>query len=78
METSENIVDNRGTTQEGARKLLDNFCREGFANDLSKAAFVLGRPPEELTNFLSGGEEIDDDLVMKMRGIAQERAIKIE
>ena len=72
------IVDNNGTTQDEARELLENFCRDGFENDLNEAALALGRPREELEDFLSGDEEIDDDLVMKIRGIAQERNIEIE
>ncbi|MGI8545370.1 MAG: hypothetical protein ACR2MD_18090 [Aridibacter sp.] len=78
MNTAENIVDDKGTTQTEARELLENFCRTGFENDLDKAALVLGRPRKELEDFLSGDEEIDDDLVMKIRGIAQERDIEIE
>jgi hypothetical protein len=77
MNESKNIVDDNGTTQDEAQKLLANFCGDGFENDLNKAALALGRPREELEDFLSGDEVIDDDLVMKMRGIAQERGIKI-
>ena len=77
MNKSENIVDDNGTTQDEAQELLENFCRDGFENDLNEAALVLGRPREELVDFLSGDEVIDDDLVMKMRGIAQERGIEI-
>jgi hypothetical protein len=77
MNTSENIVDEKGTTQAEARKLLTNFCRNGFENNLSEAAFVLGRPVEEIEEFINGDEEIDDDLVMKFRGIAQQREIEI-
>ncbi len=78
MKESENIVDDRGTTQNEAREMLENFCRDGFENDLDEAALALGRPREELEDFLSGDEEIDDDLAMKIRGIAQERGIEIE
>ena len=77
MNESENFVDDNGTTQGAAQELLENFCRDGFENDLNEAALVLGRPREELVDFLSGDEVIDDDLVMKMRGIAQERGIEI-
>ena len=77
MNESKNIVDDNGTTQDAAQELLENFCRNGFENNLDEAALVLGRPREELEDFLSGDEVIDDDLVMKMRGIAQERGIEI-
>ncbi|HEY0429523.1 MAG TPA: hypothetical protein VGC76_17215 [Pyrinomonadaceae bacterium] len=78
MNQTENIVDDRGTTQAEARKLLADFLRDGFENDIDEAALVLGRPREELEDFLNGDEIIDDDFVMKVRGIAQERGIEIE
>ena len=78
MNATENIVDDNGTTQAAARKMLTEFCRNGFADNLEQAALALGRPPEELTDFISGEQVIDDDLVMKMRGIAQQRAIELE
>ena len=78
METPENIVDDQGTTQTAAKKILENFCANGFEDDLGEAALVLGRTREELTAILEGDEEIDDDLIMKIRGIAQEREIEIE
>ena len=77
MNNSENIVDEKGTTQEEAQSILENFCLNGF-DDVEEAALALGRPAEEITNFINGDEVIDDDLIMKVRGIAQERAIEIE
>lgn len=77
MNTSENIVDDNGTTQDEARELLAVFCRDGFDDDLDEAALALGRPLQELEDFLNGDEEIDDDLVMKVRGIALTRGIEI-
>lgn len=78
METPENIVDDQGTTQAAAKNILTNFCANGFDNDLAEAALVLGRTREELTDILNSDEEIDDDLIMKIRGIAREREIEIE
>jgi hypothetical protein len=77
MNRSENLVDDKGTTQEEARSLLENFCVNGF-EDIEEAALVLGRPADELTDFINGDEIIDEDLIMKVRGIAQEREIEIE
>ncbi len=78
METPENIVDDQGTTQPVAKKILTNFCAHGFNNNLNEAALVLGRTWEELAGIINGDEEIDDDLLIKIRGIAREREIKIE
>ncbi len=78
MNNSGNIVDDKGTTQKQAIKLLENLCREGFDDDVNKLALALGRPAEEIEDFINGDETIDDDLVMKVRGIAVQRNITIE
>ena len=78
MNTSENIVDDKGTTQTKARNLLANFCRDGFEDNLDEAGLALGRPREELEDHIYGDKDIDDDLAMKIRGIAQVRGIEIE
>ncbi|MDQ3180011.1 MAG: hypothetical protein M3Q33_05770 [Acidobacteriota bacterium] len=78
MNKSENIVDDKGTTQKQAIELLNNLCREGFDDDVSRLALALGRPAEEIEDFVNGDETIDDDLVMKVRGIAVQRGINIE
>jgi plasmid maintenance system antidote protein VapI len=75
---NENIVDDRGTTQEKALEMLHALREDGFDGDVQKLAVVLGRDEEELNEMLDGEAEIDDDLVMKMRGIAQARDIEIE
>ncbi len=78
MNNSENIVDDKGTTQEQAIELLENLRREGFDGDVNGLALALGRPVEEIEDFINGDETIDDDLVMKIRGIAGQRGINIE
>ena len=73
----ENIVDDQGTDQQGARQLLRNFCDTGFDGNISAAALVLGRPEDELKQILDEQFFVDDDLAMKINGIAQERNINI-
>lgn len=77
MNNSENIVDDRGTTQEQAIELLENLRREGFDGDINALALALGRPSEEIEDFINRDEPIDDDLVMKVRGIAGQRSVEI-
>lgn len=55
------------------KELLERFCKAGFDSDLRAAALALGREKSELEEMLSGEVTVDEDLVMKMRGIAQER-----
>lgn len=77
METQNQMVDSDGTTQEQAKSMLKNLCEKGFSGDRQQLAVVLGRSREEIENIFAGEEEIDDDLAMKVKGIAQERNIDI-
>jgi hypothetical protein len=73
-----NFVDDRATSQDKAREMLRLFIDNGFAGDLNETGTALGRREKDLTGMLDGREEIDDDLAMKVRGIAQERGFTIE
>jgi hypothetical protein len=64
---------------DNGRALLQNFCENGFEGDVSRTALVLGRRTDEIEEMLSGGADfIDEDLILKIRGIADERGISIE
>ena len=78
MEVESNIVDDRGTGQPQAQEILRSFCENGFKGDDEKAGLVLGRPPEEIRDMIDGDVDVDDDLVMKVRGIAEERGIQLQ
>lgn len=75
---AENIVDAQGTTQSAARKLLTNLRERGFQGQDEVLALILGRPVAEITAWLEGAAALDDDVVMKIRGVAQERNINLE
>jgi hypothetical protein len=77
MAGSGNIVDDQGTDQQGAREMLRHFCERGFDRDIGAAALALGRPEDELKQILDAQFFVDDDLAMKIKGIAQERNIDI-
>ena len=51
---------------------------QGFDSDNEKFAKALGRSVEQVDGMISGAETIDDDAVMKARGIALNRGIQIE
>ena len=76
--TSEEAVDDRGTNQAEGRALLARLRDNGFEGSDEKLAVALGRPVEEVEAWTGGDETVDDDVVMKARGIAQERGINIE
>jgi hypothetical protein len=55
-----------------SREYLQRLKTEVFDSDDEKVALAMGRPVEEITDWLGGGE-IDDDAQMKINGIAKER-----
>lgn len=71
-------VDERGTSQTEGRAILKRLRDEGFEGSDEKLAVALGRPLEEVQGWTGGAEPVDDDVVMKARGIAQERGIEVE
>ena len=74
----ENVVDDRGTGQRKAARMLRNLRDRAFESSDEKLAVALGRPVEEVTAWNFGSELIDDDVVMKARGIALNRGVHIE
>ena len=71
-------VDDKGTNQETAQHMLEALRDQGFDSDNEKVAKALGRTSEQVDAMINGAETIDDDVVMKARGIALNRGIKIE
>ena len=74
----DHIVDDHGTGQEQAAQILRNLRDRGFEASDEKLALALGRPTEEVTAWYAGQELIDDDVVMKARGIAMNRGVHVE
>jgi hypothetical protein len=75
---NEEQVDERGTGQAEGKELLKRLRDEGFDASDEQLAVVLGRPIEEVEAWMNGSEPVDDDVVMKARGIAEQRGITIE
>ena len=72
-------VDDRGTSQAEGRALLKELRDRGFDSNDEQLAVALGRPVEEVAAWMSGGgDPVDDDIIMKARGIATQRGIEIE
>ena len=76
MSTNE-AVDDRGTTQDEGRELLKRLRDAGFDGSDEKLALALGRPVEEVTSWIDNSAPVDDDVIMKARGIAKQRGIGI-
>lgn len=73
-----NVVDDRGTGQAQAARLLRKLRDRAFEASDEKLALALGRPISEVEAWNAGLEVIDDDVVMKARGIAMHRGVHIE
>ena len=73
--TLDQQVDDKGTDQEDARKMLTALRDRGFEGDNEKLALALGRSAEQIQGLLDGAKTIDDDVVMKAKGIALNRGI---
>jgi hypothetical protein len=71
-------VDDKGTDQEEAQHMIEALRDEGFNGDNEQVAKALGRTIEQVEGMIDGSETIDDDVVMKARGIALHRGIQIE
>ena len=71
-------VDDKGTDQDAAQHMIQALRDQGFDGDNEKLAKVLGRTIEQVDGMIKGAETVDDDVVMKARGIAQNRGIEIE
>ncbi|MGI8467354.1 MAG: hypothetical protein ACR2N3_02770 [Pyrinomonadaceae bacterium] len=78
METNKNVLDDKQTTRKQAHSLLETLRADGFSGDTQKLALALGRDENELNEMLDGKADIDEDLLMKIRGIAEQRNLKIE
>ena len=77
-ELASNVVDDQGTTEVEACEFLKRMRDAGFEGSDEKLAIVLGRPTEEVQGWMDGTAAVDDDVVMKARGIAKERGLEIE
>ena len=71
-------VDDRGTSEGEGRELLRRLRDEAFEANDEKFALALGRPVDEIKGMIWAGASVDDDVVMKARGIAKERGVEVE
>jgi hypothetical protein len=69
----EDVVDAKSRAPVDELNDLKRLCLEVFAGDTAATALALGREEDQLKDVLSGTEEIDEDLAMKIHGLEQER-----
>jgi len=74
----DHIVDDRGTGQEKAARIIRKLRDRAFQSSDEKLALALGRPIEEVAAWNAGQQAIDDDVIMKARGIAMHRGVHVD
>ena len=74
----DNVFDDQGTDQTEALRLLRNLRDRAFQSSDEKLALALGRPANEVRAWNTGQDVIDDDVVMKARGIALQRGVTLD
>jgi hypothetical protein len=73
-----NPLDDQGTNQNEGRAILKRLRDGAFDGSDEQLALALGRPVNEVEAWTGGAEPLDDDVLMKARGIAQERAVDVD
>ena len=71
-------IDDRGTDQTEALQILTSIRDGAFDSSNEKLALALGRPTEEIDEWLDGVGTIDGDAMQKARALAIEREVQIE
>jgi hypothetical protein len=71
-------IDDGGTDQSEALQILTDLRDGAFDSSDAKLAAALGRPSEEIEEWLKGDGTIDGDVLLKARALASERGIEIE
>jgi hypothetical protein len=75
---SSDALDDQGTNQTEGRAIIKRLRDKAFDGSNEQLALALGRPVEEVEGWTGGAETVDDDVLMKVRGIAQERGVDVE
>lgn len=77
MTPQENRLDEQGTTIEQGRAMLQKLRDDAFEANDEKVAVALGRTEQEISDTLHGNAQFDDDLLIKVRGVAQQRGVDL-
>ena len=71
-------LDDQGTNQTEGRAIIKRLRDKAFDGSDEQLALALGRPLEEVEGWTGAAAPVDDDVLMKARGIAQKRGIDVE
>lgn len=71
-------LDDHGTRQAEALQILTQIRDDAFEASDEKLALALGRPTEEIEQWIGGRELIDGDVLLKARTLATQRGLHLE
>ncbi len=71
-------LDDQGTGQAEALQILTQIRDDAFEASDEKLALALGRPTEEIEQWIGGKELIDGDVLLKARTLATQRGLHLE
>jgi hypothetical protein len=69
--------DNQAVTSNRNTRAILKDLHTGLGSGVEETALILGRTPDEIQAILDGEENVDEDLEVKIRGIAEERKINL-
>ncbi len=74
----EEITNNHGSNQAEVGQMLVSLSLDDFDSGIDNLAFALGRTADEIDAMLEGRQPIDEDLAIKIRGIACDRYVRAD
>jgi len=77
MEVGRAVSHEQLTSETDPGQMLRALCDNGFDGSINAVALALGRDAADLRAMLDGDSTVDEDLITKIRGIAEERGIDI-
>ena len=77
MDTSPGST-NKSISQSDAVQMLTALRDRAFESSDEKLALALGRPTEEVEAWRTGSAPIDEDALIKVKGIAMQRGVQID
>jgi hypothetical protein len=76
-EDTDDLVDDKQTDQESAHEMLKVLCEKAFGGDVDATSLALGRERSDVQGLIDLEGSVDDDLAMKIRGLAEQRGIDL-
>ena len=77
MEVGRAVSHEQLTSETDPGQMLRALCDNGFDGSINALALALGRDAADLRAMLDGDSTVDEDLITKIRGTAEERGIDI-